>query len=89
MKPKHFLQRRTRCISFGDALQEMWDRYREISRENFRKKRKLTGFIDVPGSKFCEAEGNLSTRSCLKDDVINYATRIGQCPPRKVKDTNI
>ena len=65
----------------------------------FKRKRKSSVFIYVPGSKFCEAEGHLSMRSCLKDAVINSAPRIGkyidkqelyrQCPPRKVKDTNI
>ena len=40
VKPKHFLQRRIKCISFGDPLQAMWDRYRKIKRENFGKKRK-------------------------------------------------
>ena len=99
MKPKIFLQRRTRCISFGDPLHELWNRDRKIARDSFGKKRKSTGFIYLPGSKFREAEGHLSMRSCLQDAVINYAPRIGkyinrhelyrQCYPRKVKDTNI
>ena len=53
----------------------------------------------LTGSYFREAEVHLSMRSCLQDAVINYAPTIGkyidkqefyrQCPPRKVKDTNI
>ena len=53
----------------------------------------------LPGSDFLEAEGHLSMRSYLQDVVINSAPRIRkyidkqelyrQCPPRKVKDTNI
>ena len=77
----------------------MWDRDRKVARKKFGKKRKSTGFIYVPGSKFREAEGHLSMRSCLQDAVINSAPSIGkyidkqelyiQFPPRKVKDTNI
>ena len=54
----------------------MWDRDRKVARKKFGKKRKSTGFIYVPGSKFRGAEGNLSMRSCLQDDVINSAPRI-------------
>ena len=99
MKPKHLLQRRMRCISFGDPLQAMWNRDKKTTRENFGNKIKSTGFIYVPGSKFREAEGHLSMRSSLQDAIINSAPRIvryidkhelyRQCPPRKVKDTNI
>ena len=88
-----------RCTYFGDPLQKMWDRDRKIAREKFGKKRKSTGFIYIPGPKFREAEGHLSMRSRLQDAVINSAPRIGkyidkhefyrQCPPRRVKDTNI
>ena len=73
MEPKHFLQRRKRCISFGDPLHELWDRDRKIARDNFGKKRKSTGFIYLPGSEFREAEGRSSMSSCLQDYVINYA----------------
>ena len=99
MKPKHFLQRRTRCISFGDPIHKLWDRDRKIAKENFGKKIKSTGFMFFPGSYFREAEGRLSIRSCLQDAVINSAPSIGkyidknelyrQCPPRKVKYSNI
>ena len=41
-------------------------------------KEKPTGFIYLPGSKFCEAEGNLTTSSCLQDAIINSAPRIGK-----------
>ena len=78
MKPKHFLQRKTVCISLGDPLHELWDRDRKIARDNFGKKRKSTGFIYLPGSEFRESEGNLSMRSCLQDTVINSAPRIGK-----------
>ena len=88
-----------KCISFGDPLREMWDRDRKIAKDNFGRKRKATVCIFLPGSDFREAEGHLSMRSCLQDAVINYVTRIGkyidkqelyrQCPPIKVKDTNI
>ena len=98
VKPKHSLQKITRCISFGDPLHELWDRDRKTARDKFGKKRKSTGFF-LPGSEFHEAEGHLSMRSCLQDAVINSAPMIGkyidrhelyrQCYPRKVKDTNI
>ena len=84
---------------FGDSFHELWERDRKTARNNFGKKRKSTGFMFFPGSDFREAEGQLSMRSCLKDDVINSAPRIvkyidkqelyKQCPPRKLKDTNI
>ena len=77
----------------------MWDRYREMAKDNFGRKIKATGCIYLPGSYFREAEGHLSMRSCLQDAVINSAPRIGkyidqqelyrQCPPIKVKDSNI
>ena len=60
MKPEESIQRKMRCISFGDPLQEMWDRDRKIARKHFGKKRKSTGFIYVPGSEFREAGGYLS-----------------------------
>ena len=99
MKPKHFLQIITGCISFGDPIHELWDKDRKIARDNFGKKRKSTGFMFFPGSDFREAEGPLLMRSCLQDAIINSSPRIGkyidkqelyiQCLPRKVKDTNI
>ena len=85
--------------SGGDTIKEMQDRDRKITRESFGRKRKPTGFIYLPGSKFREDEVNLSMRSRLKGAVINSAPSIGkyikkhefyrQCPPRIVKDTNI
>ena len=50
----------------------------EKIREFFSKKRKSTGFVHVPGSKFRETGGHLSMRPCLQDAVINYAPRIGK-----------
>ena len=77
----------------------MWDRDRKIARENFRRKSKSNGFMYLPGSKFHEAEGHLTMRSCLKDAVTNSEPRIGkytnklelyrQCPPRIVKYTKM
>ena len=58
MKPKHFLQKITRCIFFGDPLHALWDRDRKIARDNFGKRIKSTGFIYFPGSEFREAEGH-------------------------------
>ena len=61
--------------------------------------KKSTGFIYLPGSKFCEAEGHLSMRSCLQYAVFNSTPRIGKYinkmelyknfPPRRVKYTKI
>ena len=75
---QNFLQRIMIWTSFGDPLQAMWDRDRKIVWENVGKKGKPTGFIYVPGSKFREAEGYLLISSCLPDDVINSAPRIGK-----------
>ena len=77
----------------------MWHRDRTISRDNFGRKRKSTGFIYLPRSNFCEAEGHLTMRSFLQDEVIPSAPRIGKYtnklelyrkwPPRRVKDTKM
>ena len=77
----------------------MFDRDRKTAKENFGRKRKATGCIYLPGSGLREAEGHLSMRSCLQDDVINSAPRIRkfinkqelyrQCPPRRVNDSHI
>ena len=74
----------------------MWDRDKKIARHNSGRKIKPTGYIYLPESNVFEAEGNLMTRICLQDAVINSAPRIGkyinklelyrQYPPRKVKD---
>ena len=96
MKPNHALQRRIKCISLGDTLQEIFDRDRKMAKDNFGRKRKATRCIYLPGSDFREDEGHLSMRSCSQDAVINSAPIIGkyidqqefyrQCPPRKVKE---
>ena len=78
MKPNHALQRRMKCISFGDPLQAMFDRERKMAKDNFGRKRKSTGCIYLPGSYLREADGHLSMRSCLKEVVINSAPRIGK-----------
>ena len=80
----------------SDLIQQMWDRYWKIARDNYGRKRKSTGYIYLPGSRFGEAEGHLTMRSCLKYSIINSAPRIGkyinklelyrQCLPRRVKD---
>ena len=77
----------------------MLDRDKRVARQNLIRKRKPTECIFLPGSGFREAEGNLKMRSCLQDDVINSAPRIGkfihklglyiQCPPRRVKNSHI
>ena len=86
-------------IYFGDPLQAIFDRDRKMAKDNFSRKIKATGCIYLPESDFREDEGHLSMRSCLQDAVINCAPRIvkyidkqelyRQCPPRKVKDSNI
>ena len=70
----------------------------EISdyRKKKKEKKKKTGYIYLAGSKYCEDEGYLKLRSCLKDDVINYVPIIGkyihkhelytQCPSKRVKN---
>ena len=45
----------------------MFDRDREMTKDNLVRKRKATGCIYLPGSGFREAEGQLSIRSCLQD----------------------
>ena len=59
-----------------DPTQQMWDRYGKIAKDNFGRKIKSNGYIYLTGSKLCEAEGHLTTRSCLQDAVINYAPGI-------------
>ena len=59
-----------------DPMQKMWDRDRKIARDNFGKKRKPTGYIYCNGSKFREAEGNLTMRTYLQDAVIKSASSI-------------
>ena len=59
-------------------IQQMWDIDWKISRDNFGRKIKSTGYIYLPGSKFREAEVHLAARSYLKDTVINSAPRIGK-----------
>ena len=85
------------CTPIYDTIQRLWYRYRKIERYNFGRKRKPTGFIYLPVSRFCEAEGQSTIRSCLQEDFMNSSCRIGkyikklelyrQCPPRSVKDT--
>ena len=82
-----------------DTLQKILDRDKKIERDNFGRKIKSTGSIYLPGSKSREAGGHLMMRSCLQYSVMNSALRIGkyikrlelyrQCPPRRVKDTNM
>ena len=46
-----------RYTSGGDPIQKMWDRNKKIAADSSCRKRKLTGFIYLHGSKCCEAEG--------------------------------
>ena len=59
-------------------IQQMWDRDQKIARENFRRKIKSIGFIYLTGSILRVSEGNLTMRSCLQDDVVTSAPRIGK-----------
>ena len=77
-KPKLSLQRRMVKYSCFDPLQAMFDSGRKVGKYNFGRKRKATGCIYLPGSRFRETEGHLSMRSCLQDAVINSAPRIGK-----------
>ena len=61
-----------------DTIHKIWYRYQKIARDNFGRKRKSTGYIYLPGSRFGEAEGHLNMRSGLQDTVINSAPRIGK-----------
>ena len=80
-------------------IQKIWDRDWKTARDNFGRKRKSTGYIYLPGSRFGEAEGHLNMRSCLQDTVINSAPRIGKyinklefyrkCLHKRVKDKKI
>ena len=45
------------CSSGYDPIEQMWDRDQKRARESFGRKRKPTGYIYLPGSKYCEAEG--------------------------------
>ena len=88
-----------RRYSCFDPLQAMFDIDTKVAKDNFGRKRKVTGCIFLPGSGFREADSNLNMRSCLKDAVNNCAPRIGkcinkqelyrQCPPRILKDSHI
>ena len=63
------------------------------------RKRKATGYVLITGSPYCDAEGSPHHISCLHDEIINAAPRIGgemdqselyrQCSPRRVMDTTI
>ena len=98
LKQKHSTEIGMRCSSGYDPINQMWNRYWKIARENFGRKRKPTGYIYLPGSKYLEAEGHLTMRSCLQEAFIYYVPRIGkyinklelhnQCPTRIVKDKN-
>ena len=61
-----------------DPIQKLWDRDRKIARDNFCIKIKSNGLIYLAESRFCEAEGHLTMRSCLQDAVINSAPGIGK-----------
>ena len=67
-----------RYTSGYDTVQKIWGRDRKIARENVCRKRKSTRFIYLHGSKFREAEGHLTMRSCLQDSVNNSAPRMGK-----------
>ena len=56
----------------------MWDRDSKIVRDNFGRKRKSTGFIYLPGSKFSKSGAHSNMRSSLKYAVINSDPGIGK-----------
>ena len=64
VKPNKILQRRNKYTSSCYPLQEMWDIYKKITRDNFGRKIKSTVFIYLPGSKFRQAEGLLMLIFC-------------------------
>ena len=63
------------------------------------RKRKATGYVLITGSPYRDAEGYPHHRSCLHDEIINAAPRIGEtidqselyrkCSPRRVMYTTI
>ena len=67
--------------------------------QNVGRRIKPTGYIYLPGSQLCEAEGHLNIGSCLYDYIINSAYRIvntinkyelySQFPSRRLKYTNV
>ena len=77
VKPEHFLQRGKRYISGCDPLQEMWNRDKKITGDDFGRK-KPTEFIYLLGSRFREDEFHLMMKSCLQYAVINSSPRIGK-----------
>ena len=60
--PRKILQEGMRYTPGYDLIQKMLDRDQKIVRDNFGIKRKSTGYIYLPGSKFREAEGHLTIR---------------------------
>ena len=70
-----------------------------IRRKYSVRKRKSTGYILITSSPYHDAEGSPHFRSCLHDDIVNSAPRIGeridqselyrQCSPRRAKGTEI
>ena len=95
-KPKHLLQMGMRYTSGCDQIQKIWYIDSKIARDHLGRKRKSTRFIYPPSSKFHEAEGHLTMRSCLQYSAVNYVPGIvkyinklelyRQCPPIIVKD---
>ena len=77
----------------------MWNRYLKLTKDNFGRKIKPTGYIYLDGSRYCEAKGHLKLRLSLQGAIINSASNIvkytkelelyNQRPPRKVKDSNM
>ena len=66
------------CSFVYSSRGKMWDRDMKITKYNFVRKRKPTGYICLPVSRYREAEGYLKPRPCFQDTVINYASRIGK-----------
>ena len=81
MKPIYFFQKNQQeKIVFSVTVQggKFGIEIQKIIRQ-FWKEKTTTGYIDLTGSQYREAEGHLKLRSCLQYVVINYALRIGKC----------
>ena len=70
-----------------------------ILRKYSGRKRRATGYVYPNGSPYLDDEGSSHLRSCLRAAIINANPRIGgdidklklyrQCPPRRLKYTDI
>ena len=67
MKPKHLFTKTGIGCPFGySSTGQMWDRDMKITKDNFGRKMKSTGYIYLTGSKYSEADDHLKLIPCLK-----------------------